>query len=97
LHITKNTCPFWAGLTSTQRAPAAEDNVGEETLPQIEVDAIDGVNYYLMHTCVFLPDNFRVEKDFWCTESFGTQLQSISAFSYDKIAWHAYLHNIAVR
>jgi hypothetical protein len=50
-----------------------------------------------MHTCIFLPNDFWIEQNFWGPESFGTQLQALStSTSSSKNVSHAYLNNIAV-
>ena len=61
-------------FTSAKRAPTAEDDVGEQALPQVEVYAVDGVHHDLVNTSIFLTYKFWVEEDFGGPEPLWTQL-----------------------
>ena len=61
-------------VTSAERASTAEDDVGEQALPQIEVDTVDRVHHDLVNAGVFLTYKFWVEEDFWGPEPLWTQL-----------------------
>jgi len=43
-------------VTSTERASTTKDDVGEQALPQVEVDAVDGIHDNLVNASVFLTD-----------------------------------------
>jgi hypothetical protein len=61
-------------FTSAERAPTTEDDVGEQALPQVEVNAVYGVHHDLVNASVFLTYKFWVEEDFRGSEPLRTQL-----------------------
>lgn len=63
-------------LTATKCAAATENDIREEALPQIQVDAIDRVHNNLMYTGILLADDLRIEQNFWCPETFRTELSA---------------------
>ena len=58
-----------SGITPAERASATENDVGEQALPQVEVDAVYGVHDDLVNASVFLADEFWIKEDFWSSES----------------------------
>ena len=63
--------------TSAKCATTTEDDVREETLPQVEVDTVDRVYDNLVYTCVFLTDQLGVEQDLRCTETLWPKLDNV--------------------
>ena len=61
-------------FTSAERASTTEDDVGEQALPQVEVNAIDGVHHNLVNASIFLTYELWVEEDFRRPEPLWTQL-----------------------
>ena len=67
----------YAVLTSTKCATAAQHDVGEQALPQVQVDAVDRIDDDLVHTGVLLTNQLRIEEDFRGTEPFRAQLRTL--------------------
>lgn len=55
--------------TLVERAAAGEDDVAEEALAQVQVDAVDRVDDDLVHARVLLADDLRVEQDLGRSEA----------------------------
>lgn len=60
----------FSDITSAERASAAEDDVGEQAFPQVEVNAVNRVYDNLVNASIFLADKFWIEEDFGGSESF---------------------------
>lgn len=65
-------------FTSAECAPTAEDDVGEQALPQVEVNAVDGVHHDLVNAGIFLTYKFWVEEDFRGPEPLWTELYQVN-------------------
>jgi len=61
-------------LTSAKGASTAEDDVGEQALPEVEVNAVDRVHDNLVNASIFLTYKFWIEEYFGCPEPLWTQL-----------------------
>ena len=61
-------------FTFAKCASTAEDDVGEQTLPQVKINAVDRVHDDLVNASIFLTYKFWVEEDFGCPEPLWTQL-----------------------
>ena len=61
-------------VTSAERASTTENDVGEQALPQVKVDAVDRIYDNLVNTSVFLTYKFWVEENFGGAEPLRTQL-----------------------
>lgn len=65
--------------TSGQSTPSAEDDVGEQRFPQIEIDFVDRVDNHTVHSRVFVTNDLRIKQNFCGTKTFMVQLDSASA------------------
>ena len=70
-------------FTSAEGASTTENDVGEQALPQVEVNAVDGVHHNLMNASIFLAYKFWVEEDFRGPEPLWTQLYRAMWDSFD--------------
>ncbi len=64
-----------------QRAAAGEHDVGVEVLAEVQVRAVDGVDYDLVHAGVFQADDLGVEEDLGGAEALGADLWGVSVVS----------------
>lgn len=60
--------------TTAERASSAENDVREEILAKVHVDAIDGVYNNLVYTCVLLTNHLGVKQELWRAEAFRAEL-----------------------
>lgn len=65
--------------TLAERTTAAEDDVREEALAQVKIYAVDGIDDHLVYTSVLLTNQFGIEQDLRCAETFGAELAEMSA------------------
>jgi len=67
----------FSDVTSAERASTTEDDVGEQALPQVKVDAVDRVYDNLVDASIFLTYKLWVEENFGGPEPLWTQLCSV--------------------
>lgn len=80
-------------LTFDERSTSAEDDVAKETLPQVEIGAVDRVDHDLVDARVLEADNLGVEQQLGRAMSFRAELFSrcaAGAFSIRLVRTYDY-------
>lgn len=67
--------PNIMSLTSCERTAAAENHVGEKTLPEVKICLVDRVDDDLMDSRVLQSYQLGIEKDLRGPESFRAELR----------------------